>query len=160
NGQILHRKEIETLGIFLVEGRYAGAYVRSIPLETGIVVDSSSNFNVVATRKRTSRSGASLQLPVNLRRLWDLSSTAALRRRLRAFEHLAVKHLAGRGGTLKDATPERASRGFRRRRMPEEGDGVAAIVRALRDDVLPFCHDKREPAYTAQLDVPPADLSI
>jgi glutamate/tyrosine decarboxylase-like PLP-dependent enzyme len=44
--------------------------------------------------------------------------------------------------------------------MPEEGERVPAIVRALREDLLPFCHDKREPTYVAQLDIPPADLSI
>src|SRR4029077_13466632 len=49
---------------------------------------------------------------------------------------------------------------FRRAGMPEEGDRVSAIVRALREDLLPFCHDKRDPTYTAHLDIPPADLSI
>ena len=40
SGLVMRRREIETLGIFLVEGRYAGAYVRSTPVDTGIVVDS------------------------------------------------------------------------------------------------------------------------
>jgi glutamate/tyrosine decarboxylase-like PLP-dependent enzyme len=166
SGRIVRRKEIETLGIFLVEGRYAGAYVRSIPFANGIVVDSSSNFNVVATQGRAARvkSDASraniVELPAALRRLWREPSPAALGRRLRAFEELAVEHLAAGGGALRDATPERAARGFRSSRMPEEGERVPAIVRALRDDLLPFCHDKRDPTYTAHLDIPPADLSI
>jgi len=166
SGRVVHRKEIETLGIFLVEGRYAGAYVRSIPLATGIVVDSSSNFNVVATRDRAPRAelhtsrGDATELPSTLRRLWRSSSPAVLSRRLRAFEGIAVEHLVAGGGALKEATPERASRGFRRPRMREEGERVSAIVRALREDLLPFCHDKREPTYVAQLDIPPADLSI
>ena len=165
-GRVVRRKEIETLGIFLVEGRYAGAYVRSIPIEQGIVVDSSSNFNVVATRERAPRvkSYASradaVELPAALRRLWRSPSPAALGRSLRAFEGLAIEHLAAGGGALNEATPERASRGFRSARMPEEGERVSAIVRALRDDLLPFCHDKRDPTYTAHLDIPPADLSI
>jgi glutamate/tyrosine decarboxylase-like PLP-dependent enzyme len=166
SGRVVNRKEIETLGIFLVEGRYAGAYVRSIPFATGIVVDSSSNFNVVATRERAPRErsyasrGDAVKLPHALRRIWREPSPAALGRRLQAFEGLAIEHLAAGGGALKEATPERASRGFRRPRMPEDGEGVSAIVRALRHDLLPFCHDKREPTYTAHLDVPPADLSI
>jgi glutamate/tyrosine decarboxylase-like PLP-dependent enzyme len=166
SSRVVRRKEIETLGIFLVEGRYAGAYVRSIPFGTGIVVDSSSNFNVVATRERVRRAkshisqGDPVELPPALRRLWCPPSPAALGRRLRAFEGLAIEHLATGGGSLKMATPERASRGFRRARMPEDGLGVSAIVRALREDLLPFCHDKRDPSYTAHLDIPPADLSI
>jgi glutamate/tyrosine decarboxylase-like PLP-dependent enzyme len=166
SGLAVRRQEIETLGIFLVEGRYAGAYVRSIPLATGIVVGGSSNFNVVATRERTRSAksyasrGAAVELPLALRRIWRSPSPAALGRRLRAFEELAVEHLTAGGGALKEATPEHSSRGFRRARMPEDGERVSAIVRALRDDLLPFCHDKREPTYTAQLDVPPADLSI
>jgi glutamate/tyrosine decarboxylase-like PLP-dependent enzyme len=166
NGRVVRRKEIETLGIFLVEGRYAGAYVRSIPLATGIVVDSSSNFNVVATREHvpSAKSIASrddaLELPLSLRRIWRSPSPAALSRRLRTFEDLAVEHLSAGGGALKEATPEHASRGFRRTRMPEEGERVSAIVHALRENLLPFCHDKREPTYVAQLDIPPADLSI
>jgi glutamate/tyrosine decarboxylase-like PLP-dependent enzyme len=166
SGRVVHRKEIETLGIFLVEGRYAGAYVRSIPFATGIVVDSSSNFNVVATREsahrgesNASRSDA-VELPPALRRLWRSPSPNALERRLRAFKGLAVEHLAAGGGALKEAPPECASRGFRRARMPEEGERVSAIVRAIREDLLPFCHDKRDPSYTAHLDIPPADLSI
>lgn len=166
SGRIARRKEIETLGIFLVEGRYAGAYVRSIPFATGIVVDSSSNFNVVATRELAPRPeshasrGEAIELPPALRRIWRSPSPAALSRRLRAFEGLAVEHLTAGGGALKEATPERASRGFRRARMPGEGERVSAIVRALREDLLPFCHDKRDPAYVAHLDIPPADLSI
>jgi glutamate/tyrosine decarboxylase-like PLP-dependent enzyme len=166
SGRVVHRKEVETLGIFLVEGRYAGAYVRSIPFATGIVVDSSSNFNVVATRERGPRTesnasrGNAVELPPALRRIWRTPSPAALGRRLRAFEGLAVEHLAAGGGALKEAAPERASRGFRRERMPEEGEPVSAILRALREDLLPFCHDKREPTYAAHLDSPPADLSI
>jgi len=166
SGRSVHRKEIETLGIFLVEGRYAGAYVRSIPFGTGIVVDSSSNFNVVATRERAPRTeskasrGDTIELPPALRRIWRSPSPAALGRRLRAFEGLALEHLAAGGGARKDATPERTSRGFRRPRIPEEGERVSAIVRALREDLLPFCHDKRAPGYAAHLDIPPADLSI
>ena len=166
SGRVVRRKEIETLGIFLVEGRYAGAYVRSIPFATGIVVDSSSNFNVVATRERAPRAesyasqGDAVELPPTLRRLWREPSPAALGRRLRAFEGLAIEHLAAGGGTLKEATPESASCGFRSERMPEKGEGVSAIVRTLRDEFLPFCHDKRDPTYTAHLDIPPADLSI
>jgi glutamate/tyrosine decarboxylase-like PLP-dependent enzyme len=166
SGRVVRRKEIETLGIFLVEGRYAGAYVRSIPFGTGIVVDSSSNFNVVATRERERRAeshisqGDPVELPPGLRRIWRSLSPAALGRRLRAFEGLAIEHLAAGGGALKEAPPERASRGFRRAQMPEDGEGVSAIVRALREDLLPFCHDKRDPTYTAHLDIPPADLSI
>jgi L-2,4-diaminobutyrate decarboxylase len=166
SGRVVRRKEIETLGIFLVEGRYAGAYVRSIPLATGIVVDSSSNFNVVATRERTSRTKSegsradAVELPPALRCIWRSPSRAALERRLRAFEGLALEHLAAGGGALKEATPERASLGFRLARMPDGGEGVPVIVRALREDLLPFCHDKREPTYTAHLDIPPADLSI
>ena len=166
SGRVVRRKEIETLGIFLVEGRYAGAYVRSIPFATGIVVDSSSNFNVVATRQRAPRAesyasrGNAIELPSALRRIWRSPSATALGRRLRAFEGLAIEHLAAGGGALKEATPERASRGFRRARMPEEGERVPAIVRALRADLLPFCHDKRDPSYAAHLDIPPADLSI
>jgi glutamate/tyrosine decarboxylase-like PLP-dependent enzyme len=166
SGRVVSRKEIETLGIFLVEGRYAGAYVRSIPFATGIVVDSSSNFNVVATRERVRRAeshisqGDPVELPPALRRLWRSPSPAAWGRRLRAFEGLAIEHLATGGGSLKEATPERASRGFRRARMPEDGLDVSAIVRAIREDLLPFCHDKRDPSYTAHLDIPPADLSI
>jgi len=165
-GRVVRRKEIETLGIFLVEGRYAGAYVRSIPFATGIVVDSSSNFNVVATRERAPRAQSyasradAVELPLALRRLWRSPSSAELGRRLRAFEGLAIEHLVAGGGTLKEAAPERASRGFGRARMPEEGERVSAIVRALREDLLPFCHDKREPTYAAHLDIPPADLSI
>jgi glutamate/tyrosine decarboxylase-like PLP-dependent enzyme len=166
SGRVVRRKEIETLGIFLVEGRYAGAYVRSIPFATGIVVDSSSNFNMVATRERAPRAksyasrGDAVKLPPALRRIWRSPTPAALGRRLRAFEGLAVEHLAIGGGALKEATPERASRGFRSARMPQEGEGVSAIVRALREDLLPFCHDKRDPTYVAHLDIPPADLSI
>jgi glutamate/tyrosine decarboxylase-like PLP-dependent enzyme len=166
SGRVVRRKEIETLGIFLVEGRYAGAYVRSIPAATGIVVDSSSNFNVVATRERVRRTeshisqGDPVELPPALRRLWRSPSPAALGRRLRAFEGLAIEHLATGGGSLKEATPERAWRGFRRPRMPEDGLDVPAIVRAIREDLLPFCHDKRDPSYTPHLDIPPADLSI
>jgi glutamate/tyrosine decarboxylase-like PLP-dependent enzyme len=166
NGRVVRRKEIETLGIFLVEGRYAGAYVRSIPFATGIVVDSSSNFNVVATRERARRAESHIsqrdpvELPPALRRLWRSPSPAALGRRLRAFEGLALEHLTTGVGVLKDAPPQRASRGFRRAQMPEDGEGVSAIVRALREDLLPFCHDKRDPSYTAHLDIPPADLSI
>jgi glutamate/tyrosine decarboxylase-like PLP-dependent enzyme len=166
SGRVVRRKEIETLGIFLVEGKYAGAYVRSNPWATGIVVGSSSNFNVVATRERapSAKSHASrfdaIELPLALRRIWRSPSPLVLGRRLRAFEELAVEHLAAGGGALQEATPERASRGFRRGRMPEEGERVSAIVRALREDLLPFCHDKREPTYVAQLDIPPADLSI
>jgi glutamate/tyrosine decarboxylase-like PLP-dependent enzyme len=166
SGRVVRRKEIETLGIFLVEGRYAGAYVRSIPFATGIVVDSSSNFNVVATRGRAPRTescasrGNTVKLPPALRRIWCSPSPAALGRRLRVFEGLAIEHLAAGGGALKEATPEHASRGFRRARMPEEGERVSAIVRALRDNFLPFCHDKRDPSYAAHLDIPPADLSI
>lgn len=166
SGRVVHRKEIETLGIFLVEGRYAGAYVRSIPFGTGIVVDSSSNFNVVATRERAPRAephasrSNSLELPQALRRIWRSPSPADLARRLRAFEELAIEHLTTGGGALKEATPERASRSFRRARMSEKGERVSAIVRALREDLLPFCHDKRDPTYVAHLDVPPADLSI
>jgi glutamate/tyrosine decarboxylase-like PLP-dependent enzyme len=166
SGRVVRRKEIETLGIFLVEGRYAGAYVRSIPIGQGIVVDSSSNFNVVATRERgarvksdTSRANT-VELPTALRCLWREPSPDGLGRRLRAFEDLAIEHLAVGGGALKDATPERASRGFRSLRIPDEGERVSAIVRALRVDLLPFCHDKRDPMYTAHLDIPPADLSI
>jgi glutamate/tyrosine decarboxylase-like PLP-dependent enzyme len=166
SGLIVRRKEIETLGIFLVEGRYAGAYVRSIPFATGIVVDSSSNFNVVATRKGVRRAeshisqGDPVELPPALRRLWRSPSPAALGRRLRAFEGLAIEHLNTGGGSLKEATPEGASRGFRRARMPEDGMDVSAIVRTLREDLLPFCHDKRDPSYMPHLDIPPADLSI
>jgi glutamate/tyrosine decarboxylase-like PLP-dependent enzyme len=166
SGRVVRHKEVETLGIFLVEGRYAGAYVRSIPFATGIVVDSSSNFNVVATRERAPRAeslasrGNAVELPPALRRIWRSPSPAALGRRLRAFEGLAIEHLVAGGGVLKEATPDRASRGFRRPRMPEEGERVSAIVRALRLDLLPFCHDKREPKYAAHLDIPPADLSI
>ncbi|HXN31235.1 MAG TPA: pyridoxal-dependent decarboxylase, partial [Polyangiaceae bacterium] len=166
SGRVVRRKEIETLGIFLVEGRYAGAYVRSIPFATGIVVDSSANFNVVATREpapsaeSNASRGDAVKLPPALRRIWCSPSPSALGRRLRAFEGLAIEHLTTGGGALKEATPESASRGFRRARMPEEGERVSAIVRALREDLLPFCHDKREPTYTAQLDIPPADLSI
>jgi len=166
SGRVVRRKEIETLGIFLVEGRYAGAYVRSIPIATRIVVDSSSNFNVVATRERARRAeshvsrGDAVELPPALRRIWRSPAPAALSRRLRAFEGLAIEHLSAGGGALKEATPERASRGFRRARMPEEGERVSAIVRALREDLLPFCHDKRDPTYVAHLDIPPADLSI
>jgi glutamate/tyrosine decarboxylase-like PLP-dependent enzyme len=166
SGRLVRRKEIETLGIFLVEGRYAGAYVRSIPFATGIVVDSTSNFNVVATRERARRAesyasrGDAVKLPHLLRRIWRSPSRATMARRLRAFEGLALEHLAASGGAFKEATPERASRGFRRARMPEEGERVSAIVRALREDLLPFCHDKRDPSYAAHLDIPPADLSI
>jgi glutamate/tyrosine decarboxylase-like PLP-dependent enzyme len=166
SGRVGRRKEIETLGIFLVEGRYAGAYVRSIPFATGIVVDSSSNFNVVATRERApgaksyASRGDAVELAPALQRIWRSPSPATLGRRLRAFEGLALEHLAAGGGALKEATPERASRGFHRSRMPDEGERVSAIVRALRADLLPFCHDKREPTYAAQLDIPPADLSI
>ena len=166
SGRVVHRKEIETLGIFLVEGRYAGAYVRSIPVATGIVVDSSSNFNVVATRERAPRAESyasrndAVELPPALRRIWRSPSPAVLGGRLRVFDGLAVEHLAAGGGALKEATPERASRGFRCARMPEEGERVSAIVRALRENLLPFCHDKRDPTYLAHLDIPPADLSI
>jgi glutamate/tyrosine decarboxylase-like PLP-dependent enzyme len=166
SGRVVRRKEIETLGIFLVEGRYAGAYVRSIPFATGIVVDSTSNFNIVATRERTPRARSYssradvVELPPAIRRIWRTPTPAALGRRLRAFEGLAVEHLTAGGGVLREATPERASRGFRRARIPEEGERLSAIVRALRDDLLPFCHDKREPSYAAHLDIPPADLSI
>jgi glutamate/tyrosine decarboxylase-like PLP-dependent enzyme len=166
SGRVVHRKEIETLGIFLVEGRYAGAYVRSVPFATGIVVNSSSNFNVVATRGRAPGAAAqalrgdAVKLPHTLRRIWCSPSPAALGHRLRTFEGLAVTHLTAGGGALKEATPERASRGFHRAQMPEEGERVSTIVRALRDDLLPFCHDKRDPTYVAHLDIPPADLSI
>ena len=166
SGRVVRRKEIETLGIFLVEGQYAGAYVRSIPFGTGIVVDSSSNFNVVATRERVRRTQSyisridPIELPPELRRLWRSPSPTALGRRVRAFEGLAIEHLAAGGGALKEAPPERASGGFRSTQMPEDGLGVSAIVRALRDNLLPFCHDKRDPSYTAHLDIPPADLSI
>jgi len=166
SGRVVRRKEIETLGIFLVEGRYAGAYVRSTPVENGIVVDSSSNFNVVATRGHDSRSepnnlrAHAVELPPALRRIWSAPSPAAVRRRLRAFEDLAVEHLTAGGGAFKEAAAEQASHGFRRPRMLEEGEPVPAIVRAIRDDLLPFCHDKRDPKYTAHLDIPPADLSI
>ena len=165
SGRVVHRKEIETLGIFLVEGRYAGTYVRSVPFATGIVVNSSSNFNVVATRMRASRTalstsrGDAVKLPHALRRIWCSPPPAALGHRLRTFEGLAVTHLTA-GGGVREATPESASRGFRRTQMPEEGARVSAIVRALRDDLLPFCHDKRDPTYVAHLDIPPADLSI
>lgn len=166
NGRVVRREEIETLGIFLVEGRYAGAYVRSIPFGSGIVVDASSNFNVVATREATRRSrlhlaqGNALELPSSLRRIWSTPSQPELHRRLRAFEQLAVEHLVASGGTLKEAAPELASRGFCLAEMPEEGERVSAIVRTLREHLLPFCHDKRDPAYLAHLDIPPADLSI
>ena len=166
SGLVMRRREIETLGIFLVEGRYAGAYVRSTPVDTGIVVDGSSNFNVVATRSRTpsfqtrqSRT-ATLMLPLALCRIWRTPSASALRSRLRAFEVLALEHLVAGGGALKEAPPERASYGFRGLRMPDEGETVSRIVRALRENLLPFCHDKRDVTYTAQLDIPPADLSI
>ena len=164
SGRLVRRKEIETLGIFLVEGNYAGAYVRSIPFGTGIVVDASSNFNVVATRERVSRSratpGDDLQLTSSLQYLWRSPSSAALGKRLRTFEALALKHLTSHKRNLNDATPERASLGFRSRQMPEKGDSVADIARSLREELLPFCHDKRDPMYVAHLDVPPADLSI
>jgi glutamate/tyrosine decarboxylase-like PLP-dependent enzyme len=166
SGRVRRRKEIETLGIFLVEGRYAGAYVRSIPVAAGIVVDSSSNFNVVATRERGSRAesytsrGTVAELPHPIRSIWRSPASAALSRRLRTFEGLALEHLKAGGGAFKEATPERAARGFRRPRMPEQGERLPAIVRALREDLLPFCHDKREPTYAAHLDIPPADLSI
>jgi glutamate/tyrosine decarboxylase-like PLP-dependent enzyme len=163
-GQVIRRKEIETLGIFLVEGRYAGAYVRSIPVGAGIVVDASSNFNVVATRQptpRTQKPGArKLALPHALRDIWSTPSRPAMTRRLRTFEGLALTHLTGRKNNLKDAIPSRASRGFLRPQIAEKGESISAIVRSLRDDLLPFCHDKRDPGYVAHLDVPPADLSI
>jgi glutamate/tyrosine decarboxylase-like PLP-dependent enzyme len=166
SGRTLHRKETETLGIFLVEGKYAGAYVRSTSVSNGIVIDSSSNFNVVATRtpallaaSHNSRS-ESIALPSALRRVWRSPSRVAMQRRLRAFEDLATEHLAKAGRGVHDATPEQASRAFHRARMPEEGETVPAIVHALRENLLPFCHDKRDPSYAAHLDVPPADLSI
>jgi len=166
SGRVMRRKEVETLGIFLVEGRYAGAYVRSIPSASGIVVGGTSNFNVVATRERVpsprshSMQDSSIALPLALQRIWRTPSKAALGRRLRVFEELAVEHLTAGGGAAQDATPERASRGFRQAQIPEEGATIPAIVRALREDLLPFSHDKRDPMYGAQLDIPPADLSI
>src|SRR5205823_4246420 len=46
SGRRIERTEIETLGIFLVEGRFAGAYSRSKPATDGVVIDSSSHFNI------------------------------------------------------------------------------------------------------------------
>jgi glutamate/tyrosine decarboxylase-like PLP-dependent enzyme len=161
-GLRVRRREVETLGVFLVEGRYAGAYVRSVPAAPGesIVVGADSSFNAVATRSGADSGAPDVALPAPLRRIWASPSPSAWRRRLRVFEDLAVTHLAGGGGARADAAPDEASRGFRRARMPERGEGVDAIVRSLEADLLPFCHDKRAPSYTAHLDVPPADLSI
>jgi glutamate/tyrosine decarboxylase-like PLP-dependent enzyme len=163
-GRVMRRQEVETLGIFLVEGKYAGAYVRSIPVAKGLVVDSTSNFNIVVTRERTSHSTAhvsrSVGLSETIRQLWLTPSPSALKRRLRAFEGLAVQHLVKGGGTMAATGPRQASHGFRRAHLPKKGEAIAGITHELRESLLRFCHDKRDPMYAAQLDIPPADLSI
>src|SRR5207244_1434285 len=130
-----------------------GAYSRTRPASEGVVVDAGSSFNAVATRARARlpAPASEIALEAPLRRLWSVPA-GALRRELRAFEDLAVDHLAAGGGALADAPPERAAAGFARATLPEHGEPIEAIAHALRADLLPFCHDKRSPDYLAHLD--------
>jgi glutamate/tyrosine decarboxylase-like PLP-dependent enzyme len=155
SGLHVHRREVETLGIFLVEGRFAGAYSRTRAAEDGWVIDAASSFNVVVTTRP-----GSLPLDPELRRMWDHARPSALRARLRTFETLAFGHLVSGGGSRTTAAPSEAISGFPRMPLPEQGEPLEAIIQALRQDLLPFCHDKRRSEYLAHLDVPPADLSI
>jgi glutamate/tyrosine decarboxylase-like PLP-dependent enzyme len=162
SGFLLSQREVETLGIFLVDGRFAGAYSRSQPAERGVVIDARASFNVVATRKpaRRVQSSDAVTLPCSLRRLWSTPSRERLARRLRCFDDLAVGHLTARGGARWDASAAEAGRGFRRATWPEQPATLGEIRAELADQLLPFCHDKREPTYFSHMDVPPADLSI
>ena len=167
SGRVVRRKEIETLGIFLVEGRYAGAYVRSIPFATGIVVDSSSNFNVVATRERAP--GVAIV------------SFARRRRRAtaRAPAHLALAFAGCLGPPPPSLRGARHRTPRRRRGCPQGGDAGACVRAAfvarecprrasacLRScarsarTFSPSVTTSASRTYAAHLDIPPADLSI
>ena len=161
-GQRVPRREVETIGVFLVEGRYAGAWTRSKQVGDGLVIDAGASFNVVAVRTPVPRlrPAPDLELARPLRRLWAPTAPGPLRARLRSFEALAVTHLTGGGGALSAADPHRAGAGFGRDELPEMGEPLASVAHELGSALLPFCHDKRAPDYFAHLDVPPADLSI
>ncbi len=145
-------RSVETLGVFLVAGRFAGAYARSKPAGGGTIIDGASSFNAVAAAGATED-----QDP---RRPWVAVSSRRIRQRLRSFETLAVDHLVHHGGGRNSAGPEEARRGFTRPRLPERGVSIRTIRRDLERSLLPYCHDKRAPTYFAHMDVPPADLSI
>jgi glutamate/tyrosine decarboxylase-like PLP-dependent enzyme len=155
SGQKVAREEVETLGIFLVDGRFAGAYCRTKAARQGVVIDATASFNVVVTPRVDDP-----PLSPPLRELWSASATGALPARLRSFETLALEHLGTGGGARTTAAPVEAAAGFARRPLPDAGAPVEELVEALRHDLLPFCHDKRRPEYLAHLDVPPTDLSI
>jgi len=147
-GRLVETREIETLGVFLVEGRFAGAWSRTRPAGDGVVIDSSSRFNVVVTPR-----AHQAPLPAAVREPWTAT-------RLGSFEPLALEHLSAGGGARPTASPVEAGAGFPRGPLPEAGASLGELVGTLRRDLLPFCHDKRRPEYLAHLDVPPADLSI
>lgn len=164
-GRPVPRREVETIGVFLVGGRYAGAWTRSKEVGDGLVIDAGAGFNAVAVRAPAPGSprlalAPDLELARPLRRLWAPAAAGPLRARLRSFEALAVTHLTGGGGALSAADPRTAGLGFARDELPELGEPLASVARELGGALLPFCHDKRAPDYFAHLDVPPADLSI
>jgi L-2,4-diaminobutyrate decarboxylase len=159
-------REIETLGVFLVDGKYAGVWSRSKPVSEGAIIDASARFNVVATRARSSERApravavaASSALPQALRQLWAPAEEAEISARIRSFEGLAVAHLTRRS-KQHAARPEAIGAAFARPSIPDEGASIDALQAELSAALLPHCHDKRAPTYFAHLDVPPADLSV
>jgi L-2,4-diaminobutyrate decarboxylase len=150
HGRRGEQREVETLGVFLVDGRFAGAYSRTKPVEDGLVIDAACSFNVVVSPRK----GEPRPLDAALQNIWSAPP------RLRAFERLALAHLDAGGGARTTADPAEAGAGFARGPLPDGGAPLDAIVDELDRDLLPFCHDKRRPEYLAHLDVPPADLSI